>query len=215
MLRPDPEFLRQVQERTKAVGARLVLDETITGFRLARGGATESFALEPDVVVLGGALGGGVSPIGAITWPRRLQATPGDELPAPAPPISVLAATATLSVLRNESIHQRLEERGAQLQAGVEALAEKFGRSLRCNRVGSIFALYFSRTGVSDGRSFARVDQELWGRFARGVRDNGVLLPSRSPVTSFLSHAHGVKDIEKVLSAMEQTLRRMQKEDEA
>lgn len=215
VLRPDPEFLRVVQERTRAAGARLVIDETLTGFRLARGGATESFGLEPDVVVVGGTLGGGVSPIGGVTWPRRLQASPGDELPAPAPPISVLAATATLSVLRNESIHQRLEERGAQLQSGVEALADKFGRSLRCNRIGSIFALCFSRTGVTDGRSFARADQELWGRFARGVRENGVLLPSRSPVTSFLSHAHGVKDVEKVLAAMELTLRRMQKEDEA
>lgn len=215
VLRPDPEFVREVQVGTRAAGARLVLDETITGFRLARGGATESFGLEPDVVVLGGALGGGVSPIGAVTWPLRLHAMPGDELPAPAPPISVLAATATLSVLRNESIHQRLEERGGQLQAGVEALADKFGRSLKCNRIGSVFALCFSRTGVTDGRSFARVDQELWGRFARGVRENGVLLPSRSPATSFLSHAHGVKDIEKVLTAMEQTLRRMQKEDEA
>jgi len=150
-----------------------------------------------------------------VTWPLGLHAVPGDELPAPAPPISVLAATATLSVLRNESIHQRLEERGGQLQTGVEGLADKFGRSLKCNRIGSIFALCFSRTGVTDGRSFARVDQELWGRFARGVRENGVLLPSRSSATSFISHAHGVKDIEKVLTAIEQTLRRMQKEDEA
>lgn len=215
VLRPGAEFLQVVQERTRAVGARLVLDETITGFRLARGGAIEAFGLRPDVVVLGGALGGGVSSIGAVTWPRHLQTSPGDELPAPAPPIAVLAATATLSVLRNESIHQRLEERGAQLQGGIEALAEKFGRSLRCTRIGSIFSCCFSRTGVSDGTSFARVDQELWARFQKGVRENGVLLPSRSAVTSFISHAHGVKDIEKILSAFEVSLRRMQKEDEA
>jgi glutamate-1-semialdehyde aminotransferase len=68
---------------------------------------------------------------------------------------------------------------------------------------------------VSDGTSFARVDQDLWARFVKGVRENGVLLPSRSAVTSFISHAHGVKDIEKVLAAFEITLRRMQKEDEA
>lgn len=215
VLRPGAEFLEVVQKRTRAVGARLVLDETLTGFRLARGGAIEAFGLQPDVVVLGGALGGGVSSIGAVTWPRHLQASPGDELPAPAPPIAVLAATATLSVLRNESVHQRLEERGAQLQSGIEALADKFGRSLRCTRVGSIFSCCFSRTGVSDGTSFARVDQDLWARFVKGVRENGVLLPSRSAVTSFISHAHGVKDIEKVLAAFEVTLRRMQKEDEA
>jgi glutamate-1-semialdehyde 2,1-aminomutase len=117
-------------------------------------------------------------------------------------------------VLRNESVQQRLEERGAQLQAGVEALAERFSRNLKCNRVGSIFACAFSRTGVTDGASFARVDQDSWTRLTRGVRENGALLPARSPVTSFLSHAHGVKDIEKALSAIEATFRRMQKEDE-
>ncbi|HNX51298.1 MAG TPA: aminotransferase class III-fold pyridoxal phosphate-dependent enzyme, partial [Thermoanaerobaculaceae bacterium] len=78
VLRPKAEFLQVVQERTRAAGARLILDETVTGFRLARGGAIETFGLQPDVVVLGGALGGGVSSIGAVTWPRELHASPGD-----------------------------------------------------------------------------------------------------------------------------------------
>jgi glutamate-1-semialdehyde 2,1-aminomutase len=214
-LKPSPEFLRAVEEQTRAAGARLVLDETLTGFRLARGGAAEALGISPDVAVYGGAFGGGVSQLGAVAWNRSLGAAPGDDLPVPPPPLSVFAATATLSVLRNESVHQRLEERGAQLQTGIEALAEKFGRNLRCNRVGAIFACAFSRSPVTDGGSFARVDQELWTRFQRGVRENGVLLPFRSPITSFLSHAHGVKDIEKVLSAMDATFRRLQKEDEA
>ncbi len=214
VLRPNPEFLRAVQECTRAAGARLILDETLTGFRLARGGAAEAFSIKPDVVVLGGALGGGISPVGAVGWARELGANAMDELPPPPAPVAVLAAAATLSVLRNESAQQRLEERGVQLQAGIESLAERFSRSLRCTRVGSIFACAFSRTGVTDGASFARVDQDTWARFQRGVRENGALLPARSPVTSFLSHAHGVKDIEKTLSAMETTFRRMQKEDE-
>jgi glutamate-1-semialdehyde 2,1-aminomutase len=213
-LKPPQEFLPAIEELTRAAGARLVLDETLTGFRLARGGAAEAFGISPDVVVFGGALGGGVSQLGAVAWNRSLGATTGDELPVPPPPLSVFAATATLSVLRNESVHQRLEERGAQLQSGIEALAERFGRYLRCNRVGAIFSCAFSRTPVTDGASFARVDQELWSRFQRGLRELGVLMPFRSPVTSFLSHAHGVKDIEKVLSAIEAMLRRMQKEDE-
>lgn len=213
-LRPSPEFLSGVEERTRGVGARLILDETLSGFRLARGGAAEAFSITPDVVVFGGALGGGISQIGAVAWARGLGVNAIDELAPPPAPIAVLAATATLSVLRNESVHQRLEERGAQLQAGVEALAERFSRSLRCNRVGSIFACAFSRKAITDGASFARADQDTWTRFVRWMRENGVLLPARSAVTSFLSHAHGVKDVEKVLSAIENSFRRMQKEDE-
>ena len=214
-LTPAPEFLKCVEERTKAAGARLLLDETLTGFRLARGGAAEVFGITPDVAVFGGVLGGGVAQLAALAWRRDLAASPGDELVPPPSPIAVLAATATLSVLRNDAIHQRLEERGAQLQAGVEALAERFQRHLRFSRLGSIFALAFSRQPVVDGNSFARVDQETWARFIRHTRDAGVLLPTRSSSLAFLSHAHGVKDVELVLSTMEATLKRMQKEDEA
>jgi len=214
IIRPDGEFLHAVAAGAHAVGAYLVLDETLTGSRLARGGAAEAFGIVPDVAVFGGALGGGVARIGAVAWARDLDAAPGDELPGPPSPIAVLAAGATLSVLRNESVHQRLEERGAQLQAGVEALAERFSRPLRCSRVGSIFACAFARQPVTDGNSFARVDQESWGRFSRACREGGVLLPGRSPSTSFISHAHGVKDIEQALAAMETSLRKMQKEEE-
>ena len=212
---PAPEFIACVAERTRAAGSRLVLDETLTGFRLARGGAAEAFGISPDVTVFGGVLGGGVAQLAALAWRRELAAAPGAG-PAPPPsPIAVLAATATLSVLRNDAVHQRLEERGAQLQAGVEALAERFQRPLRCARLGSIFSLAFARQGVVDGNSFARVDQETWTRFVRHTRDGGVLLPTRASSLAFLSHAHGVKDVEHVISTMEAALKRMQKEDEA
>jgi len=211
---PKLEYVRGVVDHARAAGARVILDETLTGFRLARGGAAEVYGLSPDVVVFGGALGGGVSNLGAVTWAHALGALVGDDLPPAPDPIAVLAASATLSVLRNDAVHQRLEERGAQLQAGVEALAERFGRHLRCSRAGSIFTCFFARQAVTDGRSFARVDLTTWTRFVRGAREGGVLLPCRPPAAAFLSHAHGVKDVEQVLTGMEQALRRMQKEDE-
>jgi glutamate-1-semialdehyde 2,1-aminomutase len=183
------------------------------GFRLARGGAAEVYGISADVVVFGGALGGGMSQLGAVTWANALAATIGDDLPAPPQPIAVLAASATLSVLRNDAVHQRLEERGAQLQVGVEALGERFGRHLRCNRVGLIFTCFFSRQALTDGKSFARVDQPTWTRFARGRARPAPPRPAahRRP---HLSHAHGVKRREHALLGMEQALRRMQKEDE-
>lgn len=212
---PSPQFLQAVAEGSRAAGARVVLDETVSGLRLARGGAAEVFGLQPDLCVYGGALGGGVSPLGAVAWHRSLGALPPDDLPPPPPPLAMVAALATLSVLRNDAVHQRLEERGAQLANGIEALAERFSRPLRCNRVGSIFSLAFARQRVTDGGSFARVDQDSWSRLVRSVREAGVLLPARSPQACFLSHAHGVKDIEQALSTIESALKKMQREDEA
>jgi glutamate-1-semialdehyde 2,1-aminomutase len=213
VIRPDPGFVSLVQSRTRDVGARLVLDETVTGFRVARGGAAEVFGIDADVSVFGGVMGGGVSQIGAVAWARVAATNAYDDLPSIPPPISVLAAIATLSVLRNDSIHQRLEERGTQLESGIESLAERFSRPFRCARLGSIFACAFARNPIVDGASFARIDQETWGRFARAAREAGILLPFRSPLPAFLTNGHGVKDIDQALTAMESALRKMQKED--
>lgn len=212
---PDRGFLEGVVAAARRIGAFLVLDETISGFRLGRGGAAEQLGLDPDLSVFSSVLGGGVGHLGAVAWRRELGAIPGDDISAPPSPISVHAAAATLSVLRNDAIYKRLEERSAQLQAGIEALAEKFERPLRVSRVGSIFSCAFSRQPVVDGNSFARADHETWERFQRLAREQGLLLPARSSSPAFVSHAHGVKDIEQALAAMEAALRRMQKEDEA
>jgi glutamate-1-semialdehyde 2,1-aminomutase len=211
---PEPGFLTAVARQTRRAGARLVLDETVTGFRLGRGGAAETFGVTPDVAVFGGALGGGVSHVGAVTWRREHEVTVGDELPPPPPPIALSAASATLSVLKNDAVHQRLEERGAQLQAGLEALAERTQSLIRCARVGSILSCCLAREPVVDSASLARVDEAGWERLARAVREGGVLIPTRSPAALYLSHAHGVKDVEQVLAALEAGVKRMQKEDE-
>lgn len=212
---PDPHFLQKVRELSRNVGALLVLDETLTGFRLDRGGANQVFHLDADVLVLGGVLGGGVSTLGAVAFAKHLHATVGEEVAPPPSPLAVAAALATLSVLRNDAGYLRLEERSAQLEAGVQALAEKFERPLRINRVGSIFSVSFSRQGVRDAQSAAACDQVTYRRFYEAVKDNGALLPAKSPAPAFLSLAHGVKDVEAVLQAMEIALRKMQKEDEA
>ncbi|MGC8915513.1 MAG: aminotransferase class III-fold pyridoxal phosphate-dependent enzyme [Thermoanaerobaculum sp.] len=212
---PDPGFLGKVRELTRSAGALLILDETVTGLRLDRGGANQLFGIDADLVVMGGALGGGVSTLGAVAFAKRLEATVGEEVAPPPSPLAMAAATATLSVLRNDAGYQRLEERSVQLAAGIEALAEKFERPLRVNRVGSILALAFSRQGVRDAATAASCDQATYRRFFQAVKENGALLPAKSPSPAFLSLAHGVKDVEAILQAMEVALRKMQKEDEA
>lgn len=212
---PDPGFLQKVRELTRNVGALLVLDETLTGFRVDRGGANQAFHIDADVLVLGGVLGGGVSSLGAVAFAKHLEVTVAEEVAPPPSPLAVSAAVATLSVLRNDAGYLRLEERSLQLETGVQALAEKFERPLRVNRVGSIFSFSFSRHGVRDAASAAACDQVTYRRFYEAVRDNGALLPAKSPAPAFLSLAHGVKDVEAILQAMEAALRKMQKEDEA
>lgn len=214
VLPQDQTFFQQVRELCRGAGALLVVDETLTGFRLGRGGANSLLQLDADVLIMGGALGGGVTTLGAVTFAKRLEIRLGDEIAPPASPLALAAANATLSVLRNDATYLRLEERASQLEAGVVALAAKFARPLRINRMGSIFSLSFSRQGVTSGATAASCDQTTYRRFWESTRENGALLPAKSPSPGFLSLAHGVKDVEAALQAMEAALRKMQKEDE-
>src|SRR5262249_57585094 len=65
---PQPGFLAGLRELTAELGVLLIFDETVTGFRLAYGGAQEYYGVRPDLATYGKALGGGY-PIGVVSGP--------------------------------------------------------------------------------------------------------------------------------------------------
>ncbi len=123
------------------------------------------------------------------------------------------AAEAVLSILKNDTTYDRLEERAAQLADGILNLADRFQRSIVVNRVGSVFALYLGAKKIASGTAARRADAKAYRRLVSGLRDEGVLLPPAQGGTGFVSSAHGAKDIEETLSAFEQVLLRFHQED--
>lgn len=114
--------LTQLQARCREVGALFILDEIVTGFRWAIGGASEYFGIQPDLACFGKAMANGY-PIGAIVGPRRLMShatgvssTFGGEC------IGLAAARATIEVYRTEPVIETLWARGQQLMAGIPEL---------------------------------------------------------------------------------------------
>lgn len=194
-------------------GVLLVLDERVSGFRVDRGGAAARAGIEPDAAVYGGALGGGF-PLGAVAFREGLEPESGSEDAASPPhPVSLAAAEAVLSILRNDSTYERLEERTVQLAEGMAGLADRFARPLVLNRVGSVFALYFSSMPVTRGGAARTADGGAYGRFAEALRAEGVLLPQAVGVPAFVSSAHGGKDIDETIDACERVLLRLHQED--
>jgi glutamate-1-semialdehyde 2,1-aminomutase len=212
---PAPDgALARIAAACREHGVLLVFDERVSGFRVHRGGAQALTGVTPDAAVYGGALGGGF-PIGVVGFRDGIDEPvhKGDgRMPTPHP-VSLAAAEAVLSILRNESVYERIEERAIQLASGIEGLAGRFSRPMTVNRVGSVFALYMTAKPVISCRTASRADATVYWRFAEGLRSEGVLLPRQPGGAAFLSSAHGAKDVEETLAACERVLMRLHQED--
>jgi len=211
---PKPGFLKGLREICDEHGALLILDEVMTGFRVAYGGAQELYDIKPDITTLGKIIGGGM-PIGAYGAGRKLM-----ELVSPlgpmyqagtlsGNPIAVASGRATLSVLRNSSIYDDLEERSAEFETGVRKSAEKHGVPVTFNRVGSMWTLFFTEGPVTDFESANQSSREKFARFFHLMLGEGVYLPPSQLEAAFFSAAHAKKDILQLIERADRVLKKV------
>jgi len=211
---PQPGFLEGLRAICDEHGALLILDEVMTGFRVAYGGAQARFGVMPDITTLGKIIGGGM-PIGAYGAPRKLM-----ELVSPlgpmyqagtlsGNPVAVAAGRATLSVLRNSSIYDDLEERSAEFEAGVRHSAEKHSVTITFNRVGSMWTLFFAEGPIVDFESANRSNREKFARFFHTMLAEGVYLPPSQLEAAFFSAAHAKKDIHQMIERVDRALKKV------
>jgi len=200
--------LRLITQREKAI---LIFDEVMTGFRLGFGGAQERYNIRPDLTTMGKIIGGGL-PVGAYGGPAELM-----DLVAPlgpmyqagtlsGNPLAMAAGLATLTHLREhkDEIYPRLEKLSAKLVEGVAAAAKSARVKLCANRVGSMFTWFFTPGPVTDWNSASKSDTKAFGRFFRGMLDNGVYLPPSQFEAAFMSAAHTEEDVQKTIAAAKQ-----------
>src|SRR5437773_2884358 len=155
---PAEGFLEGLRQICDQRGALLIFDEVMTGFRVAYGGAQSVYQVKPDITMLGKIIGGGM-PIGAYGGSRKLmeQVSPLGAMyqagTLSGNPIAVAAGKSTLSVLKNSSIYDDLEERSAEFESGVKRAAQKHGVPVAFNRVGSMWTIFFNDGPVKDYES--------------------------------------------------------------
>jgi glutamate-1-semialdehyde 2,1-aminomutase len=209
---PREGYLQALREVTSRHGAVLILDEVMTGFRLARGGAQELYGVTPDLTTLGKIIGGGL-PVGAYGGRRELM-----EQVAPAGPVyqagtlsgNPLAMTAGLAVLRrlrDRAIYQRLEEAGRRLCEGLAGAAREAGVETVTNRVGSMFTTFFTNAEVTDWPSAAKSDRERYGRFFHAMLEAGVYLAPSQFEAAFIGTAHTDDLLDRTVEAARKAFR--------
>jgi len=211
---PAGGFLQGLRELCTEHGALLILDEVMTGFRVAYGGAQSVYDIKPDITTLGKIIGGGM-PIGAYGGKRELM-----QLVSPlgpmyqagtlsGNPVAVAAGKATLGVLKNSSIYADLEERSSEFETGVRKAAEKHGVPLTINRAGSMWTIFFTEGPVTDYESANKSNREKFARFFHLMLTEGVYLPPSQLEAAFFSAAHAKKDILQLIERADRSLKKV------
>jgi glutamate-1-semialdehyde 2,1-aminomutase len=200
---PEAAFLDRLRELADAHGALLVLDEVISGFRVARGGAQERFAVDADLTLMGKVLGGGL-PAAAYGGRRELMqrvAPAGDVYQAgtlSGNPLAAAAGLATLAEL-DGAAYDRLAALTDRLANG---LADAAGdRPVRVQSACGLVTPFFAAEPVRDFAAASACDLEAYARFARELLDRGVYPPASQFEAWFVSLAHDEASIDRTVEA--------------
>jgi glutamate-1-semialdehyde 2,1-aminomutase len=206
VLLPEPGFLAGLQSMARKYGALLILDEVMTGFRVAKGGAQALYGLEPDLTCLGKIIGGGL-PVGAFGGRREVMERIAPSGPVyqagtlSGNPLAVAAGLACLRALEAPGVYERLEATGRALEEGLLKEAQAAGVSVTLNRVGSMWTLFFTKGPVRDYQTAKTSSVERFGRFFHAMLDAGVYLPPSQFEAAFVSLAMGASEVAHTLKA--------------
>ncbi|MDQ2720924.1 MAG: glutamate-1-semialdehyde 2,1-aminomutase [Bacteroidota bacterium] len=206
---PLPGFLEGLRKLCNEENIVFILDEVMTGFRLAPGGAQEKLNINADLVTYGKVIGGGL-PVGAFGGKKEIMehiAPLGNVYQAgtlSGNPIAIIAGFTMLNELKhNLSIYKELEEKSLQLEKGMNAIFEDKKISHRINRVGSMISLFFVDHEVIDFESASGTNTKIFNKFFHHMLNRGIYLPPSAYESWFVSNALTSEDIGNTLKEME------------
>jgi glutamate-1-semialdehyde 2,1-aminomutase len=197
---PRDGFLEGLRSLTRDVGALLVFDEVMTGFRVGPGGAQGRFGVVPDLTTLGKVVGGGL-PVGAFGGRADIMNALAPSGPVyqagtlSGNPLAMAAGLATLRLLDAEA----WSELGSTCHRVVEILlreSDRAGVPLQVSALGGMFGFFFSAQPVQDWTGAEKCDKERFAAFFHAMLREGVYLAPSPFEAGFVSTAHGPVEIE-------------------
>jgi len=203
---PRPGFLEGLRALCDAEKIVLIVDEVMTGFRVAYGGAQERFKVYGDLVCLGKIIGGGL-PVGAFGGKRAIMehlSPEGGVYQAgtlSGNPLAMAAGIATLRLLKAEGFYAQIEEKSAYLEKGLAEAARECALPTCWQRVGGMFCTYFQAGPVYSFADAAQSDTAAFGKFFRLLLDQGVNIAPSQFEAGFMSIAHSQDDLDRTIEA--------------
>ncbi|WP_261643934.1 glutamate-1-semialdehyde 2,1-aminomutase [Erwinia mallotivora] len=204
---PQPDFLPGLRALCDEFGALLIIDEVMTGFRVALAGAQDYYNVVPDLTCLGKIIGGGM-PVGAFGGRRDVMEAlaPGGPVyqagTLSGNPVAMAAGFACLNEIAKPGVHSTLASLTTRLAEGLLAAAQAENIPLVVNHVGGMFGLFFTDApAVTCYADVTRCDTERFKQFFHLMLKEGVYLAPSAFEAGFMSLAHGQEEIQRTIDA--------------
>lgn len=203
---PEPGFLEGLRAECDRVGALLLFDEVITGFRLHHGGATAWSGVIPDVWAFGKVIGGGL-PVGAFGGSADVMANVAPLGPVyqggtlSGNPLAMAAGLATLSHLTPD-VYDELADKARRLAAGIRSAFEGTGIAVQVPQLGPLLGFFFAAMPVVDNDGATASAETGWyAPLFHALLAEGVALAPGPYEIMFPSLAHADREIEHTIGA--------------
>jgi glutamate-1-semialdehyde 2,1-aminomutase len=203
---PDAGFLEGLRLITQEYGALLVFDEVMTGFRIAYGGVQQRFGVTPDLTTMGKVIGGGL-PVGAYGGRKDIMSMVAPAGPMyqagtlSGNPLAMTAGIKTLELLQKSGTYEYLDKITKRLSEGLIQIAKDNGHAVCGGSVSGMFGLFFCEGPVHNFEDAKKSDVTKFGRFHRGMLEQGIYLAPSQFEAGFTSLAHTDADIDRTLAA--------------
>ena len=200
-------FIQMLREETSRMGALLIFDEVITGFRVSLKGAQELYAVRPDLTCLGKIVGGGfpaaafggrkeimdlLAPLGPVYQAGTLSGNP----------VAMEAGLQSICLLEQPDMYAQLQSKTDLITAPVKAALEKKQAKACLQQVGSMFTLFFGKTSVTNMQDAKELDLPMYSRFFKHMFDLGIYIPPSQHEAWFVSSAHETHNLKKTRDAI-------------
>lgn len=203
---PKDGFLQCLRDECDKAGSVFIIDEVMTGFRVALGGAQARYNVKADITTLGKIIGAGL-PVGAFGGKKEIMqciAPLGGVYQAgtlSGNPLAMRAGLAMFKHLTQAGFYDQLEAKVTQLLTGLQQAADEAGIAFKTQAVGGMFGLYFTNSDdLSSFEAMTHCNIDAFKHFFHGMLTRGVYLAPSAYEAGFISSVHSDADIAQTIA---------------
>jgi glutamate-1-semialdehyde 2,1-aminomutase len=202
---PQPGYLEAARQLCTKYNVVLIFDEVKTGVTIAAGGATEYFGVQPDMVALAKAIGGG-TPVGAFGGTDGVMDTIENGVTAVGTfngnPLSMAAGLATLTEILTNDAYEYLKRLGTRLASGCQKVLDEHNIPALTTDLGCKGSITFRDKPLERYRDYYEIDDSIFGAYWYWVINRGIYQTPGKEEQWTISVQHTEEDIDRTIDIL-------------